>query len=151
MKRGSYEAFLTEFPFLEEILKKERKAHPCLVDSIRVERVDQRLLYRILSVLRYSFVEYRETLWVVMPSNSVQKVPIWATIGPSVGRPVIEALVGFEEATHLVLLRQDSFSNQFRDTFAVIVYKAARGFTIKEEMNRAKEIALAEVRREADF
>ncbi len=157
MNRFRYEAFLKDFPFLREILglPEINKLDYASVTSMKVKRIDEHLLNRRLNECESSALSFWQRLWVIMPDGSVKKVPVRANIANSVqGESIIEAMVGFEEVTHLIFLELEDYvwdPETVQYAFQVVVYRASRETSIAGEIEKARRIALAQIRQEADF
>jgi hypothetical protein len=167
MDRFRYEALSKEFPWLRRIIELIRPAgvQPVELDDIRIRRIDKRFFDRILLDDTWGDsiqgpLMHEEELWAVFSNTHVRRVPIQRvsryvptylgarTTEAARGQRILESLVGFEDALFFAITERSSAPRTVR---MIEIYKPSRDTTIAREMQKAREVAEAQVRAEANF
>jgi len=135
MNRHKFEAFLKEFPFLQQVLELQLsrtfrensyafKAYDhATVTSVTVQRIDENWLRTTLVDFCHNgsageTVQWQD-LWAVLPDGSIERVPVKHKYSFSSnyahtksenrdGEPIIEAMEGFEQAVAFVMVERDT-------------------------------------------
>lgn len=166
MNRFKYQAYVQEFPFLQDIIGDE------IPDSVRVKRADENLLKVIpkyyyhngsmgvskLSVEVHFVLQDGSILHdAVKQSGHTSSNYAHSQTKEWEGETVLEAIDRHGVADQLQYIVQDVFDlddwegQEYHRSWEIFIYKPPKGTSFGEEIEKARAQALAEVRAEADF
>ncbi len=166
MNRFKYQAYVKEFPFLQDIIGDE------IPDSVRVKRADENLL-KVTPRYRchdgsLGITEADEKVHFVLADGSIIHDAVKQSGHTSSnyahtqtkeweGETVLEAIDrhGVAESLAFIVVEYyylDDWSGQeYTKEYSFTIYKTPKGTTFGEEIEKARAQSLAEVRAEADF
>lgn len=166
MNRFKYQAYVQEFPFLQDIIGDE------IPDSVRVKRADENLLK---VVPRYSchdgsmgITEMDEKVHFILNDGTFIKDAVKQSGHTSSnyahsqtkeweGETVLEAIDRHGVAVSLAFIVVEKYylddwsGQEYTKEYTFTVYKTLKGTSFGAEIEKARAQALAEVRAEADF
>ena len=166
MNRFKYQAYVKEFPFLQDIIGDK------IPDSIRVKRADENLLKVVPEYCRYDgsmgTTEMDEKVHFILNDGTFIKDAVKQKGHTSSnyahtqeqfweGETVLEAIDrhGVVESLAFIVVEKyylDDWSGQeYTKEYSFTIYKTPKGTTFGEEIEKARAQSLAEVRAEADF
>jgi len=168
MNKFKYEAYLTEFPFLREIL-----GGRCHLDCefIRVARADENLLLRKpnrhVAVGSMVDIDDRDDVHFVLVDGTIikdavaQEYEYYSNYAHDEsynkkGETILEALAGLDNPDAVKYIIVDESGYEVIDhcstkLFNITIYKAPKGGKISDYIEKARAQALAEVKAEANF
>ena len=166
MDRFKYQAYMQEFPFLQDIIGDE------IPDSVRVKRTDENLL-KIIP--RYYYhdgsmgrTKVEERVHFILADGSIlcdtvrQSGHVSSNYAHSQlreweGETVLEAIDRHGVAENLAFIVQDVFNmddwegQTYYRSWEIVIYKTPKGTSFGAEIEKARARALVEVRAEAGF
>lgn len=166
MNRFKYQAYVQEFPFLQDIIGDE------IPDSVRVKRADENLLKVIPKYYYHNgsmgVSKLSEEVHFVLQDGSILHDAVKRSGHTSSnyahsqtkeweGETVLEAIDRHGVADQLQYIVQDVFDlddwegQEYHRSWEIFIYKPPKGTSFREEIEKARAQALAEVRAEADF
>lgn len=170
MNRFKYQAYVKEFPFLHKILGED--VDPRGIDKITIKRADENLLSytprssshvgsmgRTESETKVHFVLVNGEILenAVIQEEHYSSNYSGDTSYDYEGETIIEAIDRHDIAEQLQFIvvekyYYDSWEGQEREEkYFLEIYKVPKNITYREIIQKIKEKAIAEVRREADF
>lgn len=166
MNRFKYQAYVQEFPFLQDIIG---DGSP---DSVRIKRADENLL-QVIPIYRYhdgslGVTEMDEKVHFVLADGSIIHDAVKQSGHTSsnyahtqtkewVGETVLEAIDrhGVAESLAFIVVEHyyldDWSGGEYKIEHNFTIYKTPKGTSFGAEIEKARAQALAEVRAEADF
>jgi len=166
MNRFKYQAYVQEFPFLQDLIGDE------IPDSIRIKRADENLLKFIptysLHVGSMGKTKNMERVHFILQDSTIIEdavlhgedfSSIYAGYSPySIdGETVLEAIDRHGVADKIQFIVVESYylddweGQEYTEEYTAIVYKTPKNTTFGAEIKKAKMQAIAEVRAKADF
>jgi hypothetical protein len=166
MNRFKLQSFISEFPFITEILGDKTP------DSVRIKRADENLL-KLAPKYRYhdgsaGVSKFNEQFHFVLLDGTVITNAVQQEGHSSSnyahsqdrsweGESVLEAIDRHGVADQLLYIVQDVFDlddwegQEYHRSWEMVIYKTLKGTSFGAEIEKARAQALAEVRAEADF
>jgi hypothetical protein len=166
MNRFKYQAYVQEFPFLQELIGDE------IPDSVRIKRADENLLKIIPTYSLHDgsmgITKLEEKIHFVLTDGTIimdavkQKGHTSSNYAHSQerswdGETVLEAIDRHGVAESLAFIVVDEYylddwcGGEYKREFSLTIYKTPKNTTFGAEIEKARAQALAEVRAEADF
>ncbi len=166
MNRFKYQAYVQEFPFLQDLVGDD------IPDSVRIKRADENLLKVIPEYYCYDgsmgITEMDEKVHFILNDGTFIKDAVKQSGHTSSnyahsqteiwdGETVLEAIDRHGVADKIQFIVVESYylddweGGEREEEYAVIIYKTPKGTTFGAEIEKARAQALAEVRAEADF
>jgi hypothetical protein len=166
MNRFKYQAYVQEFPFLQDIIGDE------IPDSVRVKRADENLL-KVVPQYYYhdgslGVTEMDEKVHFILADGSILHDAVkqsghtssnyahsqersWdgETVLEAVNRHGVAESLAFIVVEHYYL--DDWSGGEYKREYNFTIYKTPKNTTFGAEIEKARAQALAEVRAEADF
>lgn len=166
MNRFKYQAYVQEFPFLQDLIGDE------IPDSVRVKRADENLLQFIPTYRCHDgslgVTEIDERVHFIIADGSIihdavkqaghtssnyahTQTKEWEgeTVLEAIDRHGVAESLAFIVVEHYYL--DDWSGGEYKREYTLTIYKTPKNTTFGEEIEKARAQALAEVRAEADF
>lgn len=175
MRKAKLEAYLNEFPFLEELIRESfpeaKRLHLC-VTNIQVKRADENLLSKVPSNSLWTGSlgksEGWEQIHFVLQNGNVLKNAVegaeeyrsnYAHESEYYrdGESILDALSSLENPDDILYIVEEGYyysgwsGGQEEEYYSIIIFKPPKGVKYSDLIAKAKARALAEVRAEADF